>query len=212
MSGLIYNGFRADNQVAIMRTKASVIVVTAVLLSLGAMAVPVSAQSLADVARKEQDRRKAIKKPAKLLTNKDLGVPGSTAGSGATPPATGTAPAGAPGSTDGDKSKTAAPGAEKKADGSAKDQAYWSGRAKGLQTQLDRDQTFAVAMQSRINALTTQYTNQADPVQQAALASDRQKSVAELNRLTKQIDDDKKAIADLQEDARRAGVPSGWLR
>ena len=67
-------------------------------------------------------------------------------------------------------------------------------------------------MQSRINGLTTQYTNQADPVQQSVLASDRQKSVAELNRLTKQIEDDKKAIADLQEDARRAGVPSGWLR
>jgi hypothetical protein len=172
--------------------------------------MPVAAQSLADVARKEQDRRKAIKKPAKLLTNKDLRVPGGTADS--TPPATGTPPAGAPGSADGDKTKTAAPGAEKKAGEPAKDQAYWSGRAKGLQTQLERDQTFFVAMQSRINALTTQYVNQGDPVQQAALANDKQKSVDELNRLTKQIEDDKKAITDLQEDARRAGVPSGWLR
>ena len=103
-------------------------------------------------------------------------------------------------------------GADKKAEEPAKDQVSWSGRAKDLQTQLDRDQTFAVAMQSRINALTPQYTNQADPGQQALLASDRQKSVAELNRLTKQIEADKKAIADLQEEARRAGVPSGWLR
>ena len=195
-----------------MRTKAFRIVVTVVLLSLAAIVVPVAAQSLADVARKEQDRRKAIKKPAKLLTNKDLRVPGGTADSAATPPATGTPPAGAAGSADADKNKTAAPGAEKKAGEPAKDQAYWSGRAKGLLTQLERDQTFIVAMQSRINALTTQYTNQADPVQQAALANDKQKSLAELNRLTKQIEDDKKAITDLQEDARRAGVPSGWLR
>jgi len=195
-----------------MRTKAFRIVVTVVLLSLAVIVVPVAAQSLADVAKKEQDRRKAIKKPAKLLTNKDLRVPGGTADSAATPPATGTAPAGAPGSADADKTKTPAPGTEKKPEGPAKDQAYWSGQAKSLQTQLERDQTFAVAMQSRINALTTQYTNQADPAQQAALANDKQKSLAELNRLTKQIEDDKKAIATLQEDARRAGVPSGWLR
>jgi hypothetical protein len=189
-----------------MPTKARLVVVAAVLLLLGATVLPLAAQSLADVARKEQDRRKAIKKPAKLLTNKDLSGPGSTP-SAATPDA-----AGAAAGTDADKAKAAASGTDKKAEEPAKDQAYWSGRAKGLQTQLERDQTFFVAMQSRINALTTQYTNQADPAQQALLASDRQKSVAELSRLTKQIEDDKKAIADLQEDARRAGVPAAWLR
>ena len=192
-----------------MCKKASLIVVSAVLLSLGVTARPLAAQSLAEVARQEQDRRKAIKKPAKVLTNKDLGAPLPATGTAATP-ATGVP--GSPGSTDADKSKPAANGNEKKAEEPAKDQASWSGRAKDLATQLDRDQTFAVAMQSRINALTTQYTNQADPAQQSVLASDRQKSVAELNRLTKQIEADKKAIADLQEEARRAGVPSGWLR
>ena len=55
-----------------MRTKASLIVVTAVLMSFAATAGPVAAQSLADVARQEQERRKAVKKPAKVLTNKDL--------------------------------------------------------------------------------------------------------------------------------------------
>jgi hypothetical protein len=192
----------------IMRTKATLSLVTAVLLSLGALVVPAGAQTLADVAKREQDRRKAIKKPSKLLTNKDLGsVP-------AAPPPVTTAPdaAATPPATGDKVGEKPAADAEKKAAEPAKDQAYWSGRAKGLQTQLERDQTFAVALQSRINALTTQYTNQGDPVQQAALASDRQKAVDELNRLTKQIEDDKKAIASLQEDARRAGVPSGWLR
>src|SRR5580765_3807738 len=97
---LTYNGFRADNQVAIMRTKATLIVVSAVLLSLGTTAKPLAAQSLADVARKEQDRRKAIKKPAKLLTNKDLKAPVSTGNS--TPDGAATA------GTDADKSKAAA--------------------------------------------------------------------------------------------------------
>jgi hypothetical protein len=34
----------------------------------------------------------------------------------------------------------------------------------------------------------------------------------ELARLKKAIDSDKKAVADLEEEARRAGVPPGWLR
>jgi hypothetical protein len=189
-----------------MRPKVALHVVTAVLLSLGATMAPLRAQSLADVARREQERRKTIKKPSKVLTNKDLGsAPGTALPAAPAPDANGTTPA-----ADKDGQKPAAD-AEKKAE-PAKDQAYWSGRAKGLQTQLERDQTFAVALQSRINALTTQYTNQGDPLQQAALANDRQKALDELNRLTKQIDDDKRAIAGLQEDARRAGVPAGWVR
>jgi hypothetical protein len=190
-----------------MGTKDRRIVIISVLLSLGGMVAPLGAQSLADVARKEQDRRKAIPKPSKVLTNKDLtSVPPPTA-STSTPAGGGTTPAagssGVAPAQGQDSGTTPDP---------SKDQAYWSGRAKELQTQLDRDQTFVIALQSRVNALTTQYVNQGDPIQQATLGAERQKTLDELNRLTKQVDDDKKAIASLQEDARRAGVPSGWLR
>lgn len=188
-----------------MCTKASLVVVTAVLLSFGAAAAPVAAQSLADVARQEQERRKAIKKPSKVLTNKDLGsVPGTAPPAATAPNASGTTPAAAGQKPEGD--------AEKKADGPTKDQAYWSGRAKGLQTQVSRNETFAVALQARINALANEYTNQGDGVQQQAIAVERQKTIDELNRVTKEIADGKKAIADLQEEARLAGVPAGWLR
>jgi hypothetical protein len=44
------------------------------------------------------------------------------------------------------------------------------------------------------------------------VADDRQKALAELERLTTDIDNNKKAIADIEEDARRAGVPAGWIR
>jgi len=36
--------------------------------------------------------------------------------------------------------------------------------------------------------------------------------LTELDRLKKQIVDDQKAITDIEEEARRAGVPPGWLR
>jgi hypothetical protein len=171
-------------------------------LLLGTTAGSVYAQSLADVAKKEEERRKKVPAPAKVYTNKDLSptpsAPPPAAGTPTTPPAAGKDDKAAP-----DKDKEKEP---------AKDQAYWSGRLKVLQTQLDRDSTFADALQSKINALTTDFSARDDPAQRAVIERDRQKSIAEQNRLQKAIADDKKAIADLQEEARRAGVPPGWLR
>src|SRR5260221_9635667 len=49
-------------------------VVLLVLLagSVGLASMPLTAQSLGDLAKKEEERRKTIKQPAKVLTNKDL--------------------------------------------------------------------------------------------------------------------------------------------
>jgi hypothetical protein len=183
--------------------------VTAVALFLLAtgLAWPAWAQSLADVAKKEEDRRKATPPPAKVYTNKDLGaVP-----AGSPPaPAAASEPAAKRPDTDAkaDPSKPAAPGDK----AGVKDQAYWAGRLKTLQETLARDQDYADAMQTRINALTTDVVNRDDPAQRAVLERNRQKSIAELARLTKSVQDTKKAIADFLEEARHAGVPPGWLR
>jgi hypothetical protein len=64
----------------------------------------------------------------------------------------------------------------------------------------------------KINAMTTDFVNRDDPAQKMAIERDRNKALAELDRLKKAILDDKKAITDFEEDARRAGVPPGWLR
>lgn len=177
--------------------------VLAALLLAGAL--PLRAQSLADVARKEEERRQKVKEPAKVYTNKDLAsVPATPAASPA--PASTTASPSASEPAKDDKAKAS----DQKEP--AKDQAYWAGRLKQLQTALDRDQTYADALQSRINGLTTDFINRDDPAQRTLIGRDRQKAVAELNRLKKQIVDDKKAIDDLEEEARRAGVPPGWLR
>ena len=158
------------------------------------------AQSLADVARREQERRKSVKSSGKVLTNKDLG--------GASTPA---APAAANAATPAD-SAAAKPADVPKKEEPAKDQAYWKGRMNALRTQLDRDQTFAEALQTRVNSLSADFVNRDDPAQRANIERDRQRSIAEQSRLMKSIEDGKKAVADLEEEARRAGVPPGWLR
>ena len=68
-------------------------------------------------------------------------------------------------------------------------------------------------MQTRINALTTDFVNRDDPAQRAVIERNRQKALAELAQPDEErLPDDKKAIADFEEEARRAGVPPGWLR
>ena len=160
----------------------------------------VRGQSLADVAKKEQDRRKSVKQGGKTYTNADLhNVPPSTAappGAGAKPPADAQ-----PDAKDKDNAKDR-----------AKDQSYWAARIKELRAQLDRDQTYAEALQTRINALTRDFVARDDPAQRAVIARDKQKAIDELNRLKQSIENDKKAISDLEEEARKAGVPPGWLR
>jgi hypothetical protein len=176
---------------------------------LAGTAHPIQAQALGDVARKEEVRRKDIKAPAKVYTNKDLGPPGpepSTASSSPAPAEAGKDAAKAP--DDGDKGKEKG----KDKDTPQKDQAYWSGRRKELQTKLDSDQTLTEAVQSRINALTADFSSRADPVQRAGIERDRLKAIGELDRLRKSVQDGKKALTDLDDDARKAGVPPGWLR
>jgi hypothetical protein len=168
--------------------------------------LPAAGQSLADAAKKEEERRKAVKKAGKVYTNKDLGTPSG--------PAPAAPPAAAPGAAPGDTAKPAEKPGEKPADEQEppRDQAYWAGRMKELRTQLERNQTFADALQTRINSLSADFVNRDDPAQRSVLANDRQRAQAELDRLRQQIEADKKAIADLEEEARRAGVPPGWLR
>jgi hypothetical protein len=164
---------------------------------LAAGAAPLPAQSLADVARQEEARRKEIRQPAKVYTNKDLvSVP-----SPSTPQtASSTTPAADAGGKNGDSGAAKDPqGKDTKDTGVAKDQAYWSKRMADLTALLDRDQILADALQSRVNALTAE-------------GIERQKAIEELDRATKAVEADKRALTDFQEEARRASVPPGWLR
>ncbi len=176
-------------------------------------AATVQAQSLADLARKEEERRKGVPESAKVYTNKDLNaVPGPSA----PPPPAAAAPtkSAVDAAKDAAKEKDATGDKGKDSNGKeiVKDKAYWSGRLKALQDQVDQNQTLVDAIQTRVNALSTDFVNRDDPAQRAAIERDRQKALAELTRLKQAVVDGKKAIATLEEDARRAGVPPGWLR
>jgi hypothetical protein len=177
------------------------VLITLLLMHAGA----VSAQSLGDVAKKEAERRKAVSGRGKVYTNDTLRpeAPPSSPGAATAAPAAPPAPAAAA------PQQASAPGA-----GSAAPQteADWRKRITDARDALSRSQTFAEALQSRINALTTDFVNRDDPAQRDKIGAERQKALAELDRVKKDITDQQKAITAIQEEARRAGVPAGWVR
>jgi hypothetical protein len=193
----------------------ALVIATVALAGLAATVQPVHAQGLGEVARKEEERRKDVKAPAKVYTNKDLGSAPGGRESGAVSSSPPAAAADAANAAD-DKAKAKGDDKDKDKDKDRaeppKDQAYWAGRRKNLQGKLESDQTLVDAMQSRINALTADFASRSDPVQRAGIERDRTRALAELDRLRKSIVENKKALTDLDEDARKAGVPAGWLR
>ncbi len=167
-----------------------------------------ASQTLVDVAKAEEARRKSVRKPAKVYTNSDL--KGDHTSAVPPPPAT-AAPPVEPAAGDATPAINV-PGGTAPAAPPVRDQAYWSGRISAARTALERSRLFADALQSRINALATDFVNRDDPAQRAKIEGDRKTALAELDRVTKAMDAQQKEIAAIEDDARRAGVPSGWLR
>jgi hypothetical protein len=185
----------------------------------------VSAQ-LGSIAKKESERRKTAPS-GKVYTNDSLSPapePSSapaTSGSDAAPAASASSDTDKSG---GDKSTIdksaadttdkAAPSKQVSADPAErkKDEAEWRERIKNEREALDRAKSYADALQTKINSLNTDFVNRDDPVQRAAIAAQRDKSLAEMDRLKKEIAEHTKKIATIQQDARRAGAPPGWVR
>jgi hypothetical protein len=173
------------------------------VLVIAAWAVPASAQSLAAVARKEEARRKQVKQPSKVITNKDL------------KPVTAPPPPPAPA----DPAAPAAEGAPPPADAALdeaqqreQDEQAWRNKMQDARQALERSQMYADALQSKINALWGDFTARDNPVERAQIEVERKKAIAEQERVKGEIEAQKKTIADLEEEARKAGVPPGWIR
>lgn len=188
----------------------------AVVLVLVARGGVVSGQSLADVARAEEARRKGAKAPAKVYTNDDLKPIGDSPTVVAPTPATASASkpvsAGDAKAADGKAADAKAAEVKKAAGAAARDEKFWRDRVTAARTAVARSKAFAEALQSQINGLTTEFVNMDDPAKRAVIEKRRIDAIAEQDRLKKEIDDQTKAITAIEEEARREGVPAGWLR
>jgi hypothetical protein len=184
-------------------------VVAAVLISIGS-AHAAAAQSLGDVARKEEERRKTIKSSGKVYTNDKL----KPAPQPSAPPTSSSGQASTTSPSTGSVSPEPTPSdpASGKTASDKGDEASWRKRITEARESLQRSQTFADALQNQLNSLQTDFVNRDDPVQRSTIAVNRDKVAAELERVKKEAAAHTKAISDIQDEARRAGVPAGWVR
>ena len=175
-------------------------------------AADASGQTLGEVAKKESERRKAQPQGGKVYTNKDLPAsaqkPATPNPSTEAPAQTPTDPVAAATEQKAEDAKTAADTPQ----GDQKDQAYWKGRMAAAREELRRSEMFAEALQTRVNALNKDFNSRDNPAQRSAIGTDRTEALNELTRVKQDVERGKKQITDIEEEARKAGVPPGWVR
>jgi stringent starvation protein B len=162
--------------------------------------------SLAAAARKAREQRKESPKAAKVFTNDNIPTTGGISSVGAE---TGTE-SGNEGKLD--KTSASGGGAESAAKGStSNDEAKWRSRFAGLRHKLEQDQAELDVMQRELGVLDTQYYS--DPnkqMQQQLSREDINKKTAAIESKKKDIEADKQAISDAEDDQRKAGGDPGW--
>jgi hypothetical protein len=181
------------------------------VITLAVLSVPAAAQqsqpSLAELARQEAARRKSIKDTKKVITTKDM--PESARRPAAAAPAGEASGAAQSAQAPGEQKPAGAPAAAAAADGN--DEAAWRARMTQAREGLRRNEVFLDALQMRVNGLTMDYDRH-DPFERNTIGEARKKALEEIERVKADVELSKKQIADIEEAARKAGVPPGWLR
>lgn len=179
-------------------------------LALVLVSADAAAQSLVEVARQERLRRETLARqagpdaaPPRLYTDADLVYSGrltmrvgddeANAGAEAGEAATDAATPAAPPEAAGDEDR-------------------WRNRMAEARQAVEQAERRAVELQTRVNRLWADFTARDDPAQRAAIEQDRLAALAELEETRAEAEELARAVDDLRDEARRAGVPPGWLR
>ena len=191
------------------------VMVAAGLLCVGASA---QAQSLADVARQEQERRKTIKTPARVYTEADVqkSAPLTTGGRPASEPRR-TLPvptsSGAPKDGAVPSADAKSPEASGEKDKAApKDEAGWRERVQQARDDLARSRRLLSAMEQQLIGLGIQASSAAIAGQTAPDAARQQEAAREVERLRADVEKHSSTLSTLEGQVRASGIPPGWVR
>jgi hypothetical protein len=165
--------------------------------------------SLSTLSRREALRRQLTPPAKTTLSNATLpdGPASAAVSDESGPPAT----ASATEETSVATAATAAAGAQK-GEEPPHDEKWWRDRIAKARKDLAKDEAAVGPAEARANSLTTAAINTDDPAKQLQVRQQLLTTLAEVERLKAQIEADKKSIADIQSEARRAGIPPGWIR
>jgi hypothetical protein len=156
-----------------------------------------SAQSLADVARTEEVRRQKIAKPSKVYTDEDVQkyAPATPGAQAAATTVTALDANGKP------------VGQQAAAEGLPGDEAGWRARLQNARDGMDRDKLLLSALEQQARSAARKSGTPEDQP-----ADDGSTRAAEIKRLKAEMDAFRATLANAEEDARKAGVPPGWVR
>jgi len=171
------------------------------MLAVLVVAIPSSAQSLAEIAAKEAARRAAIKEPAKVTTEADLPADKTAAGKPARVEADGAKPS----ATSAQTSTTT------KSDDNGHDERWWSVRVRPLVEKLNRATRNLEIARAQAAAVSAEMDRSGTPAR-TAMTRRLQSAAAQVDRRAAEVVNARRALDDLEEEARKAGALPGWLR
>jgi hypothetical protein len=174
------------------------------------VAAAAHAQSLADVARQEQERRKTIETPARVYTDADVqkNAPLTTAAARPQPAADGAAAGQATDKAAADESGAPKDGAKEP----PKDEAGWRSKVDAARDDLARSRRLLSAMEQQLVGLGIQSSSAAIAGQKGPDQARQQEAAREVERLRADVQKHSDALTKLEGDARDKGVPPGWVR
>ena len=157
-----------------------------------AFALDCSAQTLADVARKERERQKRVHSPVVVATG---ATTTTTASSGSTAAAvTSSTPAGP-------------------TDNKGRDEKYWRAQFQKARDEVKKAEEKAQLLDLRLKDLNTQLLRQSDVYnREYRLGPEIADTQKQLDDARKELDQAKKKLTDLEDELRRSGGLPGWAR
>lgn len=162
-------------------------------------APPQGSDPLAEAARKARAEQQASGKPKKVFTNEDFPAPS---------PAAAAQPQNPGKQVDADSAAD-----DKSAENDPKSEAYWRKKFAKARATLERSEKELDVLQRNLNKNEVQYyPNPQEALMQQYTRQDINKDRAKIDAKQAEVDANKKAISDLEDDLRKAGGDPGWAR
>jgi len=169
-------------------------------------------QSLGELA---EDAKRKRKKATKVYTEEDLRKRSPAPSPSPSPGALAASTEATGGEGAGSRGEAGEEGAEGGArDAGRGDEAYWRTQTASRLAAIQKAQERIAAIQSRLSALLADLlpVGAADPFRQQTLEAEKAKARKELEEAELALERAEDAFQELEEEARRKGVPSGWVR
>ncbi len=181
-----------------------------------AMATVAYSQSLADLAKKEKERRQAVKTDTKVITNDQTAKYNGaavTTGTPPPPPADKAGPAKLGGAGDpASGADQAKPATDEPVDFMGRPESFWKQTFADARKLVKDLEVESNVLTLKLTDLQNQFYKESDGFKQQTIQRDIQKTIYEIDMNRENVEKAKKSLADLEMEARKSGALPGWIR